>query len=233
MIAGASSAIRAAACDGRERHAHAGEHARATRAPRPVRYGGARLRSDAGRGAGARVPASSASSSTEGRSRRSSTPTSKPAPTRSRPTRAHEPGSSRSSFAGARSSRRRSVASGSPVPTRPSSRVMSPTLSPNRADASRFARIALIRDDFAPHLDYTGAVPATLTLLRNAEIYDPGARGRHDVLVSRARGGTVLAIERSLRPERYRRPRRTGSLRGGRPRGRAASSPASSTRTST
>lgn len=43
---------------------------------------------------------------------------------------------------------------------------------------------------------------ATLTLLRNAEIYDPVARGRHDVLVSRGgtAGGTILAIERSLDP---------------------------------
>ena len=56
-------------------------------------------------------------------------------------------------------------------------------------------------------------MPATLTLLRNAEIYDPVARGRHDVLVSTgspagsatgspagSSGGTVLAIERSLDP---------------------------------
>lgn len=35
----------------------------------------------------------------------------------------------------------------------------------------------------------------SLTLLRNAEIYDPGRRGRHDVLVG---GGEILAIERSL-----------------------------------
>ena len=34
----------------------------------------------------------------------------------------------------------------------------------------------------------------TLTLLRNAEIYDPAPRGRHDVLVG---GGSILAIERS------------------------------------
>ena len=34
-----------------------------------------------------------------------------------------------------------------------------------------------------------------LKLLRNAEIYDPGRRGRHDVLVG---GGTILAIERSI-----------------------------------
>ena len=37
-------------------------------------------------------------------------------------------------------------------------------------------------------------LPATLTLLQNAEIYDPAPRGRHDVLVG---GGSVLAIERS------------------------------------
>lgn len=47
-------------------------------------------------------------------------------------------------------------------------------------------------------------MPTTLTLLRNAEIYDPAARGRHDVLVSVGarglHGGTVLAIERSLDP---------------------------------
>jgi beta-aspartyl-dipeptidase (metallo-type) len=66
-------------------------------------------------------------------------------------------------------------------------------------------RIAVIRDDFAAYLDYTGAVPAMLTLLRNAEIYDPVARGRHDVLVSArsadgARGGAILAIERALDP---------------------------------
>jgi beta-aspartyl-dipeptidase (metallo-type) len=42
-------------------------------------------------------------------------------------------------------------------------------------------------------------VPPTLTLLRNAEIYDPGARGRHDVLVGTGTmGGTILALERSL-----------------------------------
>ena len=35
----------------------------------------------------------------------------------------------------------------------------------------------------------------SLTLLRNAEIYDPGKRGRHDVLVG---GGEILAIERSI-----------------------------------
>ena len=35
----------------------------------------------------------------------------------------------------------------------------------------------------------------TLTLLRNAEIYDPAPRGRHDVLVG---GGVILAIERAL-----------------------------------
>ncbi len=35
----------------------------------------------------------------------------------------------------------------------------------------------------------------TLTLLRNAEIYDPAARGRHDVLVA---GGVVVAIERAI-----------------------------------
>jgi beta-aspartyl-dipeptidase (metallo-type) len=64
----------------------------------------------------------------------------------------------------------------------------------------------LFRGDFAPYLDYTGPVPATLTLLRNAEIYDPAARGRHDVLVSNAHGGSgastgsVLAIERSIDP---------------------------------
>jgi beta-aspartyl-dipeptidase (metallo-type) len=34
-----------------------------------------------------------------------------------------------------------------------------------------------------------------LTLLQDAEIYDPAARGRHDVLVG---GGTILALERSL-----------------------------------
>jgi beta-aspartyl-dipeptidase (metallo-type) len=38
-------------------------------------------------------------------------------------------------------------------------------------------------------------VTPSLTLLRNAEIYDPGRRGRHDVLVG---GGQILAIERSL-----------------------------------
>ena len=36
----------------------------------------------------------------------------------------------------------------------------------------------------------------SLTLLRNAEIYDPVERGRHDVLVG---GGEILAIERSIR----------------------------------
>ncbi|MDB5216078.1 MAG: beta-aspartyl-peptidase [Myxococcaceae bacterium] len=42
-------------------------------------------------------------------------------------------------------------------------------------------------------------MPPTLTLLRNAEIYDPGARGRHDVLVGTGTmGGTILALERSL-----------------------------------
>ena len=51
-----------------------------------------------------------------------------------------------------------------------------------------------LTDDFAPHLDYDGAVTKTLTLLRNAEIYDPGKRGRHDVLVG---GGAILAIEPS------------------------------------
>jgi beta-aspartyl-dipeptidase (metallo-type) len=34
-----------------------------------------------------------------------------------------------------------------------------------------------------------------LTLLKNAEIYDPGRRGRHDVLVG---GGAILAIERTI-----------------------------------
>jgi beta-aspartyl-dipeptidase (metallo-type) len=38
-------------------------------------------------------------------------------------------------------------------------------------------------------------VPTSLTLLRNAEIYDPGKRGRHDVLVG---GGEILAIEPSI-----------------------------------
>ena len=38
-------------------------------------------------------------------------------------------------------------------------------------------------------------MPTSLTLLRNAEIYDPGKRGRHDVLVG---GGEILAIERSI-----------------------------------
>ena len=47
-------------------------------------------------------------------------------------------------------------------------------------------------------------MPATLTLLRNAEIYDPAARGRHDLLVSSppsasgASGGIILAMERSF-----------------------------------
>ena len=40
---------------------------------------------------------------------------------------------------------------------------------------------------------------APLTLLRNAEIYDPAARGRHDVLIA---GGIVVAIERALDAER-------------------------------
>ena len=35
----------------------------------------------------------------------------------------------------------------------------------------------------------------TLTLLRNAEIYDPAPRGRHDVLIA---GGVVVAIERAI-----------------------------------
>ena len=44
-------------------------------------------------------------------------------------------------------------------------------------------------------------MPTSLTLLQNAEIFDPGARGRHDVLVSSGpRGGTILAIERALDP---------------------------------
>ena len=38
-------------------------------------------------------------------------------------------------------------------------------------------------------------MPTSLTLLRNAEIYDPVKRGRHDVLVG---GGEILAIERSI-----------------------------------
>lgn len=53
-------------------------------------------------------------------------------------------------------------------------------------------------DDFAPHLDYDGAVTTTLTLLRNAEIHDPARRGRHDVLIG---GGAILAIEPSLELE--------------------------------
>ncbi len=44
-------------------------------------------------------------------------------------------------------------------------------------------------------------MPKTLTLLRNAEIYDPGARGRHDILVATGVcGGTIVALERSLAP---------------------------------
>lgn len=38
-------------------------------------------------------------------------------------------------------------------------------------------------------------MPTSLTLLRNAEIYDPGKRGRHDVLVG---GGEILAIAPSI-----------------------------------
>jgi beta-aspartyl-dipeptidase (metallo-type) len=38
-------------------------------------------------------------------------------------------------------------------------------------------------------------VTTALTLLKNAEIYDPGRRGRHDVLIG---GGTILAMDRSL-----------------------------------
>jgi beta-aspartyl-dipeptidase (metallo-type) len=38
-------------------------------------------------------------------------------------------------------------------------------------------------------------VTKTLTLLQNAEIYDPGRRGRHDVLVG---GGSILAIEKTI-----------------------------------
>jgi beta-aspartyl-dipeptidase (metallo-type) len=38
-------------------------------------------------------------------------------------------------------------------------------------------------------------VLTSLTLLRNAEIYDPGKRGRHDVLLG---GGEILAIEPSI-----------------------------------
>ena len=38
-------------------------------------------------------------------------------------------------------------------------------------------------------------MPTSLTLLRNAEIYDPGKRGRHDVLIG---GGEILAIEREI-----------------------------------
>jgi beta-aspartyl-dipeptidase (metallo-type) len=38
-------------------------------------------------------------------------------------------------------------------------------------------------------------VTTGLTLLKNAEIYDPGRRGRHDVLIG---GGTILAMDRSL-----------------------------------
>ena len=38
-------------------------------------------------------------------------------------------------------------------------------------------------------------MPTSLTLLRDAEIYDPGKRGRHDVLLG---GGEILAIERKI-----------------------------------
>ena len=38
---------------------------------------------------------------------------------------------------------------------------------------------------------------SSLTLLRNAEIYDPAPRGRHDVLVG---GGSILGLGRSLPP---------------------------------
>ncbi len=38
-------------------------------------------------------------------------------------------------------------------------------------------------------------MPTSLTLLRNAEIYDPGKRGRHDVLLG---GGEILAIAREI-----------------------------------
>lgn len=38
-------------------------------------------------------------------------------------------------------------------------------------------------------------MPTSLTLLRDAEIYDPGKRGRHDVLLG---GGEILAIERRI-----------------------------------
>ena len=38
---------------------------------------------------------------------------------------------------------------------------------------------------------------SSLTLLRNAEIYDPAPRGRHDVLVG---GGAILGLGRSLPP---------------------------------
>jgi len=40
-------------------------------------------------------------------------------------------------------------------------------------------------------------VASSLTLLRNAEIYDPAPRGRHDVLVG---GGSILGLGRSLPP---------------------------------
>ena len=42
-----------------------------------------------------------------------------------------------------------------------------------------------------------GRVASSLTLLRNAEIYDPAPRGRHDVLVG---GGSILGLGRSLPP---------------------------------
>jgi beta-aspartyl-dipeptidase (metallo-type) len=47
--------------------------------------------------------------------------------------------------------------------------------------------------DFDADLEYQGHV--TLALLRNAEVYDPGLRGRRDVLVG---GGKVLAIDDRL-----------------------------------
>ena len=64
-----------------------------------------------------------------------------------------------------------------------------------RRSSLHSSRRSRIRGDFAPQLDYTGTVTRTLTLLRNAEIYDPAPRGRHDVLVG---GGAILAIERSF-----------------------------------
>jgi len=71
-------------------------------------------------------------------------------------------------------------------------------------DTPGFLPYGLRRDDFAPHLDYDGAVTRTLTLLRNAEIHDPVHRGRHDVLVG---GGVILALERS-----HAEPDRLGGL---------------------